>query len=273
MTVLHAIVLGLVQGLTEFLPISSSGHLIVVPRMLGWDEQPLSFDVALHLGTTLAVLLYFRRDVIQLVRRGLADAVAHRQRVRCWSPLGRLGLLIVLGCIPAVIVGGLFNNWIEAHARAPWLVASLLVLFGLVMLAAERWLDGSRTIERLDAPRTLLIGCAQALALLPGVSRSGATISAGMFAGLSRETAARFSFLLAAPVIVAAGVKELPDIRHAADQGVSHAALAAGFAVSFIVGLATVHALLRFVARHPLNLFVWYRFAFAALVLIVLGLG
>lgn len=272
MTVFRAIVLGLVQGLTEFLPVSSSGHLILVPRLLGWQEQPLSFDVALHLGTALAVLLYFRRDFVRLAHYGVADLARHRAAVARWSPFGRLALLIVLGCVPAVIVGGLFNDTIEAHARGAWSVALLLVVFGLVMLAAERWARGSCGIERLDAPRALLIGTAQALALLPGVSRSGATIAAGMFSGLSREAAARFSFLLSAPVVVAAGVRELPDIRHAATQGVSGAELAAGFLASFAVGVLAIHALLRYMAVRTLRIFVWYRFAFAALVLLILGL-
>jgi undecaprenyl-diphosphatase len=272
MSVFHAVVLGIVQGLTEFLPVSSSGHLIVVPRMLGWEEQPLAFDVALHLGTTLAVLLYFWRDFVRLTRHGLGDIVTRRLRIDCYSPFGRLAVLIVVGCVPAVIVGGLFNTWIEDNARQAWLVATMLVVFGLVMLAAERWGDSASGLERLNMRRSLLIGAGQAMALIPGVSRSGTTIAAGMFSGLSRATAARFSFLLAAPVIVAAGIKELPDIRHASAQGVSGGALAAGFLVSFAVGLLTVHLFLRYVASHPLSAFVWYRFGFAALVLLLLGL-
>ena len=272
MTVFHAIVLGLVQGLTEFLPVSSSGHLILVPRLLGWEEDPLSFDVALHLGTLLATLLYFHRDFIQLTRCGLGDMVRYRFQVGRYSPIGRLALLIILGCLPAVIVGGLFNTWIEDHVRQPWLVATFLIVFGAIMYIADRWASYARSIEGLDAPRSLLVGVAQAMALFPGVSRSGATISAGLFAGLSRQVATRFSFLLAAPVILGAGLKELPDIRRASEHGITNAELAAGLFVSFAVGLATVHLLLRFVARYPLTIFVLYRFAFAALVLVVLGL-
>lgn len=272
MTVLHAIVLGLVQGLTEFLPVSSSGHLVLVPRMLDWQPHPLSFDVALHAGTMLALLLYFGRDIGRLARHGVADALRHRHRTGRWSPYGRLALLIALGSVPAVLVGGLLGDWIETNVRDAWSVAALLVLFGLVMLAAERWAEAASGLERLDARRALLVGCAQALALAPGVSRSGATISAGMFAGLSRATAARFSFLLAAPVVAAATVKELPNLRHASAEGVSGAALAAGVLVSFAVGLLAVHALLRYASARTLRLFVWYRLAFAALALLVLGL-
>lgn len=272
MSVFQAVVLGIVQGLTEFLPISSSGHLIAVPRLLGWSKQPLAFDVALHLGTMLAVLVYFWRDFALLTRHGISDLLVHRQRLHCYSPHGRLALLIVLGCVPAVVVGGLFNAWIEAHVRDAGLVAALLAGFGLVLLAAERWGQGRGGIECVDARRVLLVGTAQALALAPGVSRSGITIAAGMFAGLSRAAAARFSFLLSAPIVVAAGLKEAPDIRHAADQGVSAAALIVGLAVAFVVGLAAIHFLLRHVATRSLNVFVWYRLAFAALIVVVLGI-
>lgn len=272
MTMLHALVLGLIQGLTEFLPVSSSGHLILVPRMLGWDAHPLSFDVALHLGTTFAVLLYFRRDFVQLTACGVGDIVRHRLRWRSYSPFGRLALLIVLGSVPAVIVGGLFNSAIEERARAPWLIAALLAVFGVVMLAAERWARHQREMERLDPPRAVVVGVAQAVALVPGVSRSGITIAAGMFAGLARGTAARFSFLLAAPVVVAATIKELPNLRLAAEQGVSNIELAAGVLTSFAVGVATVHLLLRFLSTRSMAVFVWYRIAFAAFVLAALGL-
>jgi len=182
-------------------------------------------------------------------------------------------LLTVLASLPALAVGVMFNDWIVAHTRQAWLVALLLVVVGVVMLLADRRAPHSRSMEALDPARALFIGVAQALALLPGVSRSGATIAAGMFAGLSRETAARFSFLLAAPVILGAGVKELPNLRHAAAQGVGAAELAVGFVVSFVVGLVAIHVLLRYVARRPLTAFVLYRFALAALVLVVLWRG
>lgn len=271
MTVLHAIVLALVQGLTEFLPVSSSGHLVLVPRLLGWNEQPLAFDVALHVGTTGAVLLYFHRDFIRLIRCSVGDALTHGVQLSRWSAYGRLALLIILGCVPAVFVGGLFSGWIEQHARATPVVATLLIAFGLVMLAAERWSNETSGLEKLDRRRVLAIGMAQALALFPGVSRSGITIATGMFCGLSRATAARFSFLLAAPVIVAAGVKELPEIRHAADQGVGVDALLAGMAVAFISGFLAIHLLLKYVASRPLHIFVWYRIGFAVFAVVTLA--
>ena len=272
MTVFQAIVLGLVQGLTEFLPVSSSGHLIIVPRLLGWETQPLSFDVMLHVSTMLAVLLYFRRDLWTLATAALGDALRHRLALGQWSSTGRLALLILLGCLPAVVVGGLFNTAIEERTRAVGLVAALLAMVGLVMLAAERWARTTLTMEELGPGRALLIGAAQALALLPGVSRSGATITAGMFAGLSRAAATRFSFLLSAPIVFAAGVKELPAIRQAPSEGVPTSALAVGFLVSFLVGLAAIQLLLRLVSVRSLAIFSVYRIAFAALAVALLGL-
>lgn len=273
MSLLHAIVLGVIQGLTEFLPVSSSGHLVIVPRMLGWGEHPRAFDVALHQGTLLATLLYFRRDFIRLTVDGVHDAVRHGTHFARFSPYGRLAWLIVLGCLPAVLIGALFGSWIDAHAGRVWLVALFLVLFGVLMLIAERVRRpdvSSSSMERVDTRRSVLIGAAQAVALLPGVSRSGITIATGMFAGLSRETAARFSFLLSAPVILGAGLKDLPDIRHASEQGINGTELAAGFVVSFVVGLAAMHFLLRYVARYSLAAFTGYRVAIAALAVLVI---
>ena len=273
MSLLHAIVLGVIQGLTEFLPVSSSGHLVIVPRMLGWGEHPRAFDVALHQGTLLATLLYFRQDFVRLTVDGVHDAMQHRTHFARFSPYGRLAWLIVLGCLPAVLIGALFSSWIDAHADRAWLIALYLVLFGGLMLIAEQVRQpdmSSSGVERVDARRSLMIGAAQAVALLPGVSRSGITISTGMFAGLSRETAARFSFLLAAPVILGAGLKDLPDIRHASEQGIGGGELAAGFVVSFVVGLAAVHFLLRYVARYSLSAFAAYRVAIAALAMLVI---
>ena len=272
MTIAHAVFLGLIQGLTEFLPVSSSGHLVTVPQLLGWQEQPLAFDVALHLGTTAAVLLYYLRRFVALIRCGLHDLWKERINFTNYSPTGRLAWMLVLSCVPAVVVGGLFNSWIEAHVRSPYTVAVLLVLFGLYMLAAERFAVQRHETEQAAVPHALLIGLAQAVALLPGVSRSGATISTGMFTGLTRRAAADFSFLMSAPVIVGAGLLEAPKLRHAAEQGVSTGVLLAGMIVAFLSGLAAITILLRWVGTRPLTPFVWYRFAFAALIVVVMVL-
>lgn len=269
MTPLHALILGIVQGLTEFLPISSSGHLLLVPEFFGWEEQPLAFDVALHLGTLTAILLYFHRDWWTLLHEGWRDFRLHGTRLRRWGPHGRLLLLIGAGTVPAVLAG-LFLANLEERLRTPGVVAAMLVLVGAYMAAAERWAPrpDAAGMEHLTLVRVLIVGLAQACALVPGVSRSGSTIATGMFTGLSRPVAARFSFLLATPVTMAAAVKELPELRHAAEQGISGFEIGIGIAASLIVGLAAIAFLLRYLATRPLYLFVWYRLALAAVVLI-----
>ena len=265
MTLLQALVLGIVQGLTEFLPISSSGHLVLLPHLFDWEEQPLAFDVALHIGTLLAIVLYFQRDWWVLIRETAADVRRAGGRVRRWGPHGQLLLLIGAGSVPAVIVGLLLAD-AEGRLRTPGVVAAMLALGGGFMAAAERWAPRPEAsgLERLTPVRAVLIGVAQACALVPGVSRSGATIAAGMFAGFGRATAARFSFLLATPITLAAAVKEVPELRHAADQGISGLEIGAGIAASLAVGLCAIAFLLRYLAARPLYLFVWYRVALAA---------
>lgn len=282
MTPLYALVLGIVQGLTEFLPISSSGHLLIVPRLFGWEEQPLAFDVALHIGTLTAVLVYFFRDWVALARSGLADLRAHGLRLTAWSAHGRLLLLIALGTVPAVVVGLLLSD-AEDRLRTPAVVGAMLILVGSIMAAAERFANrprqgaittsaqGSELEKRLSPVRALVIGVAQAFALVPGVSRSGATISAGMFSGLSRATAARFSFLIATPITLAAAAKELPQLRTAAEQGVSRGEIGLGVAASALVGLLAISALLRFLATRPLYPFSIYRVIVGVLVLLFLA--
>ena len=272
MTPLHALILGIVQGLTEFLPISSSGHLLLIPHLFGWPEQPLAFDVALHTGTLLAVVTYFHRDWWTLLGETARDLRHYGGCLRCWGPHARLMLLIGVGTVPAVVAGAALGA-VEPHLRAPGVVVAMLVVGAGLMAAAERFavrrMGGSSGLERLTPPRALLVGVAQALALVPGVSRSGATIATGMFAGLSRATAARFSFLLATPVTCAAAVKEAPALRHAAAQGISAAEIGIGVGASLIVGLAAIAFLLRYLAARPLYVFVWYRLALAAAVLVV----
>jgi len=273
MTPLHALVLGIIQGLAEFLPISSSGHLLIVPHLLGWEEQPLAFDVALHIGTLTTILVYFRRDWIELVSASLRDLAAHGLRISRWGAGGKLMLLIALGTVPAVLVGlGLSN--VEERLRTPGVVAAMLVLVSGVMAAAERWSARHPHDEgaygRLTPRRVLLVGIAQACALVPGVSRSGATISAGMFAGLGRATAARFSFLLATPVTLAAAVKELPELRHASDQGISLLEIGIGISASLVVGVAAITLLLRYLQNRTLFPFIWYRVVLAAVIVATL---
>jgi undecaprenyl-diphosphatase len=265
-TIFEAIVLGVVQGLAEFLPISSSGHLILVPWLLGWESHGLTFDLALHLGTSAALLGYFWRDWLTLVTaviRGLTDAKFRAGHE--W----RLAWLIVLGCIPAAIVGILFEDVIEATFREPALIAVLLIAFGLVLLVADLVGKRRRALEHVTLVDALVIGCAQVLALAPGVSRSGITMTAGLFRGLDRGSAARFSFLLSAPITVAAALYKLRVLVREPLSGSEAVAFLVGIITAAVVGALAIGFLLRFLQRQPVYVFVWYRLAAGALVLIV----
>jgi undecaprenyl-diphosphatase len=251
-----------VQGLTEFLPVSSTAHLILVSDTLRLnpDRFGLSFDVALHLGTALAVLLYFARTWIDLAR----DLFRGR-----W----RMAAVILLGTAPAAIAGVLFQSAIERELRGPIVIAIGLIVGSIVFLAAEAIARQRRVITNVSVADALLIGVAQAIALIPGISRSGITISAGLVRELRREDATRFAFLLATPVILGAGAKTLLDARKAAELLATPDVLAVGFALSFLSGLAAVAFMVRFLRGHSLNWFVAYRLALAALILAALATG
>lgn len=257
-----AAILGLVQGLTEFLPVSSTAHLILVSGALGLDPEKfgLSFDVALHLGTALAVLLYFARTWISLV----VDVLRGR-----W----RMPLLVVIGTLPAAIAGALFESTVSTTLRSAWWIVAGLVIGSIVFVIAERVATQRRRMGDLSFADALLMGAAQAVALLPGISRSGITISTGLFRDLTREEATRFSFLLATPVILGAGAKTLLDARKAQALFSEPDVLAVGFVVSFVSGLVAVAFLIRFVRSHTLDWFVAYRLALAAVVALTLLFG
>lgn len=260
----QAIVLGIVQGLTEFLPVSSSGHLIVVPALLGWDDpfiESLTFSVMLHVATLAALLLYFARDWVRLIPAGLA---ALRDRSFRDDPDRRLAWLLAATTIPAMIVGFLFNDVIENVFREPRLVAVTLVIGGIVLWLADRLGSRARPLSGLTFPIALGIGAAQALALIPGISRSGISISAGLFAGLDREAAARFAFLMATPITAGAGLWELRKIL-AGEAGVDLpiAPLLAGMVSSLVAGLLAIAVLMRYLQSHGIGIFVAYRFALA----------
>lgn len=265
--ILQAIVMGLVQGLTEFLPISSSGHLILVPYMTGWDDPlitSLSFSVVLHLGTLGALLVYFWRDWARLIPAGLA---ALRDRSFKGDPDRRLAWLIVATMPPAVAAGLLLNDFFEQQVRQPVLVALMLVVGGAILWAADRLGRKVDGMERIGLGGALFVGSAQALALVPGISRSGISISAGLALGLTREAAARFSFLMAAPIIAGAGAWETRKLLTGeAGVTVEAGALAAGFAAALASGLVAIAALLRYLRNHPMTVFVAYRLVLAAVV-------
>jgi undecaprenyl-diphosphatase len=266
-TIVQALVMGLIQGFTEFLPISSSGHLIVVPAVLGWTDpfiDSLVFSVMLHLGTLVALLVYFRWDWLRLIPAGLAAA---RDRSLADDPDRRLAWLLLVTTIPAVIAGVLLNDPIETAFREPWLVAITLALGGIILFGAER--AGSRRlgIGEVTFRMALGIGAAQALALVPGISRSGISISAGLLAGLRREPAARFSFLMATPITAMAGAWETRKLL-AGESGVTVEVipLAVGMVAAMVAGLIAIAGLLRFLRSNSTTVFVVYRMGLAIVV-------
>ena len=268
MSALEAIVLGIVQGLTEFLPISSTAHLRVVPAFLGWDDPGAAFTAVTQLGTMAAVLLYFRNDLWRIATawvRGLRDPAIRR------TPDSRLGWYIVLGTIPISIFGFAFSDQIEDEARSLSLIGTTLIVLGLILLAADRVGRRERDLDDLNVRDGVAIGFAQALALIPGVSRSGATLTAGLFLGLERAAAARYSFLLSVPAVVLSGAFEL---RHIGDEGgAPFGATAVATLLAFVSGYVAIAFMLRFLVTHTTLVFVAYRVALGALVLTLAGAG
>jgi undecaprenyl-diphosphatase len=269
-SILQAIVLGLVQGATEFAPVSSSGHLILVPWFFGWmligdADVRKSFDVALHMGTLLGALIYFREDVARY-------AVAWVRSIgtrRLSTPDERIAWALVVGTVPGAIAGALFENVIQDRLGAPWLIALMLVAFGVVLVLVDRRARSDRAFDSIGPMEGLLLGTAQALALQPGVSRSGVTITAARAMGLDRESAARFSFLLSLPIIGGAGAYKAVDLAQTGLHG--HAGeFVAGVVASAISGFVVIWGLLKYLKRHDFTVFLWYRVALAALVVILI---
>jgi undecaprenyl-diphosphatase len=256
-----AILLGIVQGLTEFLPVSSSAHLILARTFFGWEMPPefgLAFDVALHVGTLAAIVFFFRRDVVAMIAS--TPAVLSQQP----GDAGRLVRNIVAGTIPVVIVGLLFNDFIEDVLRTPHVAATALAFGAALMFVAERTSSRTRDERGITWLDAVLIGCAQASALIPGMSRSGTTIAIAMFLGFRRDSAARFTFLLAIPAMMAAAAKETLELRHMALGPDAAQLFAIGMIVSAVVGYVTIKYFLRFLAGNRLDVFAYYRWALAA---------
>jgi undecaprenyl-diphosphatase len=261
MSALEAIVLGLVQGLTEFLPISSSGHLRIVPAFFGWEDPGAAFTAVIQLGTMAAVLLYFRADLWRI-------AVAWLRSLRDPTVRGeidaRMGWYIILGTIPIGVLGLAFKDPIETEFRTLELIGATLIVFGLVMLGAEAVSRRDRSLRDITARDGLVIGFAQALALVPGVSRSGATISAGLLLNFDRAAAARYSFLLSVPAVVLSGLFEL---RHAGEGNLPIGATIIATVLAFVSGYASIAFLLRYLERHSIAVFVGYRIVLGVLVI------
>jgi len=262
-TILEAIILGIVQGLTEFLPISSSGHLILAQWATGWKGElinNLTFDVALHFGTLTAVLWYFWRDWLKFGKATLRVIQGNAMEYEA-----KLVWYICLATVPAVIVGLTLERSVETAFRNPLLVAGALVFGSLLMWLADRYSSRQRYLGNMTLGHALVVGCAQAVALIPGISRSGITISAAMAAGYRREDSARFSFLLSTPVIAGAA---LHKVHHVTFQGHAAWGCILGTLSSALVGYLAIRFLIRYLERHSLNIFVWYRLALAAVVVV-----
>jgi undecaprenyl-diphosphatase len=267
----QAIVLGIVQGLTEFLPISSSGHLRIVPAFAGWQDPGAAFTAVIQLGTMAAVVLYFRGDLWRIARAwsaSLRDASRRRELD------ARMGWYLVFGTVPIVIFGVAFKHQIETGARDLNLIGTTLIVFGLILLAAERFSRRDRDVSTLTRRDAIIVGFAQALALVPGVSRSGATITAGLFLGFDRVSAARFSFLLSIPAVVLSGLYELEDVVSGAAKGAAGVGpTAVATVLAFVSGYLSIAFLLRYLTTHSTGIFVVYRVLLGAAVLALVGTG
>lgn len=287
MSVLEAIVLGIVQGLTEFLPISSSGHLILAPWLFGWEEPGLGFDAALHLGTLVAVFAFFRADIARMLRALPLAARRPMVVVRGVDPGdeprfadARLGFYLILGSIPGGVAGLAVQGGVDDFfhdesdkSRAIAVIAILLAVFAVALFLAERTATHRRGLGDVGIGDAVVIGVAQAVALIPGVSRSGITLTAGLVRGIARADAARFSFLLGLPLVLAAGLKGLLDLLQGDAGDVTTSTMLIGILASGLTGFAAIWGLLRFLQRSSTTVFVVYRIVAAAAVLIILATG
>jgi undecaprenyl-diphosphatase len=271
MDAFQAIVLGIVQGLTEFLPISSSGHLRVVPAFFGWEDPGAAFTAVTQFGTMAAILIFFRRDLWKILVATLRSVRTDRWRSSDLD--AKLGWYIVLGTIPIGIFGLAFKDQIESGARSLYLIGSALIVFSFVILRAEAAGRQEREIKEITPRDGLVIGLFQAIALIPGVSRSGATISGGLFLGFNRTDAARYSFLLSIPAVVLSGLLELRHIGEADSGNAGAVPTAIATLLAFVVGYLTIGFLLKFVARHSIAVFCSYRIVLGIAVLILAGTG
>ena len=269
MNIFYAILLGFLQGATEFLPISSSGHLVLAEYLLGLEDVGLAFDVALHLGTLMAVLVYFRKDFLLMGRSLLFVKLAGDEDVF----YRKLALYIVLATIPGVLAGLFLGDFAEAHLRKPLVVASTLGGVALFLLWAERVGKRRRDVDHLGPLDAIVIGVAQAMAIIPGVSRSGITMTAGLFLGFNRQAAARFSFMMSAPIIFGAGVYKIPEILHQSGQDGQTGFYLAGFLSSMVFGYIFIAWLLRFIRTRSFDIFAYYRLGLAATICLLVFTG
>jgi len=264
----EAIVLGIIQGLTEFLPISSSGHLLILSQLFGWEDPGAAFTAVTQIGTETAVLIYFRKDIWRIITTWSKSL---------WTPElrgnidARMGWYVIVGTIPIAAIGLTFADQIETAARNLWLVATVLIGFGIILGVADRYGEKRRGLETLSMRSGLVFGLGQALALIPGVSRSGATITTGLAMGFTREAATRYAFLLAIPAVLASGFYEATKIG--GETNVAWGQTIVATIIAFTVGYAVIAWLLRYISTHSYMPFVIYRVALGSLVLVLLGTG
>jgi len=264
MTIIQSAVLGFVQGLGEFLPISSSAHLILTPWFFNWKDPGLGFDVALHWGTLLAVLVYFRNDV-KLLIKGFWHSLFKSSRNLQGNIYQKLSWLLIIASVPGALIGKLLESKAETIFRNPLLIACTLSLFGLVIWWVDWVGTKEKNLDRIKWTDALWVGLSQALAIIPGVSRSGSTMASGMFLGFKREDAARFSFLMSIPIIFGAGLANIQNFH----TGVTTMELVVGFVSAAIFGFLSIKYLLRYLSRHGFRIFVWYRLALTVAILVV----
>ena len=277
MSVIEAIVLGIVQGLTEFLPISSTAHVRLVPALVGWEDPGAAFTAVIQLGTMAAVVIYFRKDLLTIATtwvRSLFNAELRSNHD------AKMGWYILLGTLPVGVFGFVFSHQIETAARSLWVIGIVMIVFSLVMFAADKTATRTRAVEQLDRKDAAFIGLWQAFALVPGVSRSGSTITAGLFRGLNEVAAARYSFLLSVPAVVASGLFELKDLGAAKCapgiakcESASTSTTVIATVVSFVVGYAAIAFLLKWLTTHNLTPFVVYRVVVGIGVLLLVATG
>lgn len=268
---LYAAILGLIQGLTEFLPISSSAHLRIVGGFLpGGGDPGAAFTAITQLGTELAVIVFFWRDIVRIIKHWFLSIVGKIPRS---DPDAKLGWFIILGSIPIGVLGLIFEDKIDSTFRSLWVVATMLIVFGILLAVADSYGKQRLELKDMNAPQGLLYGLFQALALIPGVSRSGGTITGGLFMGFTREAAARYSFLLAIPaVLLSGGYKLFKSVRDgfSGPYDLGQTALATG--IAFVVGLIVIGWLMKYISTHSFRAFVWYRIALGFLLFVLLGL-
>lgn len=263
MELFQAFILGMVQGLGEFLPISSSGHLIIVPWLFKWNDPGLAFDVALHWGTLLALLIYFYKDIWSIIKgfwRSLFKSTRDLQN----NIYQKLAWLLIIASVPGAIIGKLLEDQAEHAFRNPLLIAATFSVMGIVLWLADKYSNKIKDLNHISKGNAFILGIAQAAAVIPGVSRSGATMTVGLLQGFKREDAAKFSFLMSAPIIFGAGLLKLPEIA----QESSYAPLAVGFVSAAVFGFLAIKYLLRYISNHSFTIFTWYRLVAAAIIIL-----